>query len=142
MKLNRWMAVIGVAIGAAAGACADAPGERADARTESSIAERAGAPSAAATVDTNIVFVDVRTDREYAAGHVEGAIHIPHDEMAERYQELERYEDKQLVVYCRSGRRSGIAERVLEDRGFDNVINGGGLGDLASQGVPTTANCC
>ena len=96
------------------------------------------ATEAAVTADSDVVYVDVRTREEWDAGHVEGAIHIPHTEMAERHDELEQYEDQTIVVYCRSGRRSGIAKRILEGEGFDNVINGGGLRDLRAEGVPTT----
>ena len=81
------------------------------------------------------VYVDVRTAEEYASGHVAGAIHIPYDEMPARWQELERYRDSSLVVYCRSGRRSGIAIGVLEEKGFSKLENGGGIDDLKGQGV-------
>ena len=139
MRFYRWALTIALAVGAAAVvACSDAPQQGA----AMAGADRASSQPASTAIDTGVVFVDVRTEREYRAGHVEGAIHIPHDRMAERYEELEQYEDRQIVVYCRSGRRSEIAERILEERGFDNVINGGGLRELASQGVPTTANCC
>ena len=60
--------------------------------------------------DEEVVFVDVRTPAEYAAGHVEGAVHIPHTEMDRRYGELTEYADDEIVVYCRSGRRSGIVK--------------------------------
>ncbi len=141
MKLSRWTLALALALGVSGVACSDAPQQRTAQRAQPSMAERAGAPAADSNVDTNVVFVDVRTEREYRAGHVEGAIHIPHDRMAQRYEELERFEDKQIVVYCRTGRRSAMAERILEERGFE-VINGGGLRQLAGQGVPTTANCC
>ncbi|MDX1673682.1 MAG: rhodanese-like domain-containing protein [Longimicrobiales bacterium] len=111
-----------VVMGLGVAACSDAP----DAR--------AGQVAA----DSDVVYVDVRTQEEFEAGHVEGAIHIPHTEMAERYGELESYEDREIVLYCRSGRRSGIAQSILEEHGFDNVVNGGGLRDLQARGVPTT----
>ena len=126
MKFHRWVAVLAL-VGAAA-ACAEAP-------------EAGGEPGSEAAVESagdSIVYVDVRTQAEYDAGHVEGAIHIPHTEMEARHEELAPYSDQRIVVYCRSGRRSGIAERILESEGFDNVINGGGLRDLRARGVPTT----
>ena len=93
---------------------------------------------AAALAETGVVYVDVRTPEEFAAGHVEGAINIPHTEMPQRWGELEEYRDDEIVLYCRSGRRSGIALRTLRDVGFTNLENGGGLTDLQRQGVPTT----
>jgi phage shock protein E len=83
-----------------------------------------------------VVYVDVRRPDEWAAGHVAGAIHIPHTELGERWHELESYRDADIVLYCRTGRRSGIAEEILRQAGFENVENGGGLSGLARQGVP------
>lgn len=82
------------------------------------------------------VYVDVRTPAEWQAGRVEGAIHIPHTELAERWPELEAHRDDDIVLYCRTGRRSGIAEQILRDAGFERLQNGGGLNDLQRQGVP------
>lgn len=141
---SRWMAVLALALGGGvvATACSEAPEQSG----QTSAAERPvriqGTGGATTAVDSGVVFVDVRTKREYDAGHVEGAIHIPHTQMDDRHEELGEYRDQQIVVYCQSGRRSGIAERILEDAGFEDVINGGGLGSLRAQGVPTTANCC
>lgn len=126
----RWMIAL-VAAGLVAG-CGDAPGAAAERPDGAAVAE------ATDTAERNVVYVDVRTPEEYASGHVEGAINIPHTEMDARYGELEAYEDSEIVVYCRSGRRSGIAQDILESEGFGNVTNGGGLSDLARRGVPTT----
>ncbi|HSN70465.1 MAG TPA: rhodanese-like domain-containing protein [Steroidobacteraceae bacterium] len=67
------------------------------------------------------VVLDVRTPEEFAAGHVPGAMNIPHDQIAERIASLEPARGAELVVYCRSGRRSAIASDVLRQAGFDNV---------------------
>jgi phage shock protein E len=61
--------------------------------------------------------LDVRTPEEYAAGHVPGAILIPHDQLAMRLDALER--DRPIVVYCRTGRRSGLAETLLRQHGHE-----------------------
>lgn len=61
--------------------------------------------------------LDVRTAEEFAAGHVPDAMLIPHDELAARLGELDR--DRPVLVYCRSGRRSTIAETLLLENGFD-----------------------
>jgi|WetSurMetagenome_2_1015567.scaffolds.fasta_scaffold04945_2 phage shock protein E len=73
-----------------------------------------------------VVVVDVRTQREYDAGHFSSAINIPHDQVASRLKELEPYRGKHVVVYCRSGNRSAFALSVLKRNGFTNVINAGG----------------
>lgn len=84
-----------------------------------------------------VVYVDVRTPEEYASGHVAGSILIPHDQMEARWEELAQHKDKPIVLYCRTGRRSGLALDVLKEKGFTNVKNGGGFNDLAARGVPT-----
>jgi phage shock protein E len=136
--MHRWL-IIALTLGITAGCGGEAPG--ADPNQESAPAAEAprGEGTAATTAqERDVVYVDVRSPEEFAAGHVENAINIPHTEMRERYSELESFRDDAIVVYCRSGRRSGIALDVLEDVGFENVRNGGGLSDLQRQGVPVT----
>lgn len=74
--------------------------------------------------------VDVREPHEWDMGHLEGAIHLPLGEIAERMGELEQFKDQELVMYCRSGGRSGSATAYLAQQGFANVRNltGGMLG--------------
>jgi rhodanese-related sulfurtransferase len=73
--------------------------------------------------DSELVVLDVRTAQEFAAGHVPGAINISHDELEARIQELEQVREKDVVVYCRSGRRTGIALGVLERAGFKRTYH-------------------
>jgi phage shock protein E len=68
-------------------------------------------------IDAGARVLDVRTPEEFADGHVEGALNIPFEQVAARVAELGD-PSKPLVVYCRSGRRSGIATRTLQDLGF------------------------
>ena len=70
------------------------------------------------------VLVDVRTDAEHARGHVEGALHIPLDELRDRLGELPR--DATLYAHCQTGLRSYLACRILAQHGFTckNVAGG------------------
>jgi len=72
-------------------------------------------------------WIDVRTAEEYAAGHVTEAINIPYEQIGARVAEVTTDKDDLIYVYCRSGRRSGIAKKTLEDAGYRNVVNVGGL---------------
>lgn len=65
--------------------------------------------------------LDVRTPEEFAEGHIRGAINIPFTELEARASELEMEGSDELVVYCQSGRRAGIAEATLAELGFTNV---------------------
>ncbi|RQP08369.1 MAG: rhodanese-like domain-containing protein [Parapedobacter sp.] len=72
--------------------------------------------------------VDVRTPAEFSAGSVKGAVNIPLDKVP---TELSKFEGKEnIVVFCRSGNRSGQAKSILEQNGFQNVINGGTWQDV------------
>jgi len=69
--------------------------------------------------DPSLLVIDVRSAEEYAAGHVPGAVNIPHDQVASRLAEIPK--DKEVVLYCRSGRRSGLAAETLEANGYKNL---------------------
>lgn len=79
------------------------------------------------------LLLDVRTPEEFASGHVEGALNIDHSQVSARLEEIaglvEGDRHKPIVVYCRSGRRSGLAKQTLEAAGFDRVTNLGGYRD-------------
>ncbi len=75
----------------------------------------------ATAADAALVILDVRTPAEFAAGHVPGAINVPHDQIESRLGELAALRDKDLVVYCKSGRRAGLALEVLGQHGFTRL---------------------
>lgn len=78
-------------------------------------------------------WVDVRTPQEYAGGHVDAASNIPHTEIAQRIAEITTDKNAEINLYCRSGRRSGIATSILKQMGYTNVHNRGGYQQLVSQ---------
>ncbi len=75
----------------------------------------------------DVVVLDVREAAETIGGKITRAIQIPVGAMAKRISELEKYKNKTLLVYCKSGARSGIACKELGKHGFDKVysLNGG-----------------
>ena len=64
------------------------------------------------------MLLDVRTAEEFAAGHLPGAKNIPYDQIPSRIKELKSAQDNEIVVYCRTGRRAGIAIDTLSGAGF------------------------
>ena len=64
----------------------------------------------------HLFVLDVRTPQEYAEGHVPGAVNVPYDQLAARLAEVPK--DKDVVLYCKSGRRAGIAADVLAANGY------------------------
>jgi phage shock protein E len=74
-------------------------------------------------IDEGAFLVDVRTPDEFAEGHVKGSVNIPLDRVT---VELAKFENKKnIIVFCRSGNRSGQAKNILSQNGFTNVTNGG-----------------
>jgi len=78
--------------------------------------------------------IDVRTADEFAQGHVERAVNIPIEELANRMPEVGKLasKDQPIVVYCGSGFRAGKAQRELIAAGYSQVVNGGSLNDVKS----------
>ena len=81
------------------------------------------------------VFLDVRTADEYADGHVDGSTLIPVQELEGRLSEVPK--DKRVYVYCRSGKRSAAAAKILVKAGFTNIENiEGGITAWKDAGYP------
>jgi phage shock protein E len=89
-----------------------------------------------AAIESGATVVDVRTDDEWAGGHVAGATHanVFDDGFEQRMASLDRTEP--VYLYCASGARSGRAAAVLEGMGFERVVNAGGFNDLVAAGAP------
>lgn len=78
---------------------------------------------------SDTVLLDVRSNREFASGHIPGARNIPIEEVPYKTEELKSIK-KPIVVYCLSGGRSGMAVNILKQNGVGDVYNGGGIGDM------------
>jgi hydroxyacylglutathione hydrolase len=82
--------------------------------------------------------LDVRSDGEWAGGHIEGALHIMGGFLADRLSEIPDG-GRPVAVVCGSGYRSTVAAGVLERGGFRHVINlTGGMGAWRREGLPVT----
>lgn len=79
--------------------------------------------------ETEYIILDVRTEEEYAAGHIPGAVLIPDYEIENKAEELLTDKDKLILVYCRSGRRSKLASEALVELGYTNIKEFGGIID-------------
>ena len=75
------------------------------------------------------IILDTREQDEFDEGHIPGAILIPYTEIEERSEEMLPDKDAQILVYCRSGRRSKIASESLSKLGYTNVKEFGGIID-------------
>jgi len=88
--------------------------------------------------DTNIVLLDVRTVSEFnsEAGHLKSAYLIPVDELETRINELDKFKTRSMIVYCRSGHRSGIALPILLKHGFKVRNMEGGINRWNAEQLP------
>lgn len=77
----------------------------------------------------NTVIIDVRTASEYRVSHYPGAINIPLDELPKHLNQL-KTNNNPILLYCRSGNRSGIGMNFLHQQGLQEVYNVGGLNDM------------
>lgn len=97
--------------------------------------ERESPEAVVAAIEAGAPVIDVRSEGEFAGGHVAGARHVNvlDPDFRERVSDLDR--DQTVYLYCASGARSGRAAKVMEDMGFERVVNAGGIGDLQRAGA-------
>lgn len=92
------------------------------------------APSARELIAAGNLTIDVRTQQEWDSGHLPSARLVPIDDFEGRVEEIAGWlggdRTKPVVVYCRSGNRSGRAKQILERAGFTHVVNGGAYQEL------------
>ena len=85
-------------------------------------------------IDEGARLIDVRADHEWEAGHIEGATHLPLDELAARAGEIDK--DRPVVLYCRGGNRSTMAAAALADAGYDAAKLSEGIVGWDEAGLP------
>ena len=101
--------------------------------------DEADALKATRLYNDDALVLDVREDKEYAAGHIPKARHIPLGQLAGRLQELDKFKSKPILVTCRSGQRSARACSMLKKAGFETVYNqAGGIIAWERANLPVT----
>lgn len=85
------------------------------------------------------LWIDVRSTVEFQLGHLQGAEHIPYDEVVTTLASMDISKDREIKLYCMSGGRAGKAQTALQAAGYTQVENVGGLDDaraMAEQAQP------
>lgn len=75
--------------------------------------------------------LDVRSPAEFSNGHIDGALHLPLDQLQQGAARLLPDLTRPLIVYCASGARSAFACAVLSQMGYQRALNGGAMTHLA-----------
>jgi rhodanese-related sulfurtransferase len=84
-------------------------------------------------VKNGALLIDARSPQEFAGGHIEGSINIPHNVIAQTIHTKTTDKTKSIVVYCQSGMRSAMAVSALKRAGYALAENGGAIGALRRQ---------
>jgi rhodanese-related sulfurtransferase len=123
----KWL--IGIALALTMGCASTKAAESTTAAahtTQEVTADKARGEEAKKRVADGATLLDVRSPDEYAAGHIEGAVNVPVDQLANRLAELPA-KDKGVVVYCKKGKRAERAAEVLRGAGYTDVYDLGSI---------------
>ena len=83
------------------------------------------------------VILDVRDSKEFGAGHIAGAVNIPHSAVDSRVGELDAYKEKPMVLVCKMGQHSSSVGRKLKTHGFVDVRRlSGGMAEWSASNLP------
>ena len=83
----------------------------------------------------DFILLDIRTEAEYQAGHIQGAQWFPRGNLEFYIQNLITDPDSKIVLYCRSGGRSALATLTMKDMGYSNVVDlNGGFKEWIAEG--------
>ena len=85
-------------------------------------------------IDSGALLIDVRSKEEFDKGHIDGAINIDWDNTNALMEAIGDDKQRPVVVYCRSGNRSGKAKFALDKKGYSGIFNATGLEDLPHGG--------
>jgi phage shock protein E len=67
--------------------------------------------------------LDVRSDKEFQQGHIQGAINISYEQLETKSSLLNDHKNQPIIIYCRSGRRAQVAYNTLKAKGFTQFID-------------------
>lgn len=129
MQRRVWLGVLAAAsVLLLVSTCVSADGSRPD------------AAQARAAYDSGATFVDVRTDAEWSAGHLDGAVHLPVADVDAGAAAALPQKEHPIVLYCRTGGRAETAAESLRQQGYTRVTAMiGGYADLKAAGYPVVA---
>lgn len=83
--------------------------------------------------------IDIRDQKQYQAGHILNAVHVPLTSLQERIQKLEKFKGQPIIIVDESGKESDKAASILKKEGFSQInILKGGMTGWVGEGLPVT----
>lgn len=83
--------------------------------------------------------IDIRDQKQYQAGHILNAVHVPLASLQERVQKLEKFKGQPIIIVDESGKESDKAATILKKEGFSQInILKGGMTGWVGEGLPVT----
>ena len=134
MKKLLNLALIAAAIAAPLASQA-APAKKAAHAQKAAPMKKAAAAATQQPARAQGVWIDVRSPEEFNEGHLQGAVNVPHEQIASQIARISPDKNAPVNLYCRSGRRAEVALQELKKLGYTNVTNHGGYQDLLNKGV-------
>lgn len=85
----------------------------------------------------NALVLDIRESKEFAAGHISGAINLPVSVLNTKLSEIEKHKKHPIIVVCKMGTAAGAIAKTLKKNGFDEVVRlSGGMSEWAAASLP------
>lgn len=105
--------------------CSSKSTDKAEGNKEDTIAVNVTVDEAKKMIDESkeLLVLDVRSEEDFAKGHLKDSKRILVDELDSKVSEIEQYKDKEVLVYCNSGKKSDKAMKILEDKGFTKLYH-------------------
>lgn len=86
------------------------------------------------------VWIDVRSIEEYQQDHIQGDLRIDFEKIVTEIKKAYPDKSQEIQLYCRSGRRAGIAMNALKESGYNNVLNAGGINEVRKLRVKNSSD--
>ncbi len=125
MKLKSLFIALTVTAAMLLSACAEQNAEERLASTPTQQAWR--------LIDDGALLIDVRSQQEFAQGHLKKAVNVPHTQIEKLVKAVGKDKDRKVVVYCKSGRRAEEAKAALKKHGYTHIYNGMGYESLLAE---------
>lgn len=85
----------------------------------------------------NALVLDIRSKKDFSAGHIVDSINIPADSLTKRMGELDKHKSKPLLLVCANGQHSGPYAKQMKAAGHDNICRlSGGISSWRADGLP------